>query len=738
MELFCPWETAQYFVYSSNIPTLFFYSHIPAIVVALIAGFIVFYRSGKSKVGASLLAVSGLFSLWCIFDLIIWATNRPDVVLFFWSLQILLEPLVYLLCFYLIYLFAKNQDLSFKWKLLGILLYSPVIFLLSSQYNLVGVDSTFCNAIEGFIAQYFTYIIELIFVLSIIIFTTSEYRKTSTRKKEVVIFGLGVILFLIAFSSGNVIGSFTEDWNLAQIGLIGMPIFIGFLSYLIIRFHTFNIKLLTTQVLVWGSVFMIGAQFFFIKVTINFILNAFTFIGVIILGQFLIRSIKKEIRQKEELHIDTEILYSKNSEITTTNKNLSILRKLYQISLLTIDPETLSKKISDAIRGDLNLEFVGIFDFNEKEDTLEPFNFSKSERLMELTTNNNFMFKDFNITQVQNKLFLKKAVYDRSSVITNNIRDVWGGTIDEEKLKLIENNSHIKTVILYPLVIENRTLGILIIGVNRDYDTLNEHEKESIKSCVDVVSVALDKAYLYTELQTANINLEKLLKQRESLMHLINHKVKGAFTRSKYIFAGMLDGTFGEVNAEIKKRAQEGLDSDDTGITTIDLVLNATNMQKGTIKYEMKEIDLKDLVLKKIEKRKIQMNAKGLEVDTDIKDDVYKISGDEFWIKEAVNNLIENSIRYTRQGKITVGLEKKENKIIFSVKDTGVGITEEDKKNLFTEGGRGKNSVKINTDSTGYGLYSVKLIVEGHRGRVWAESEGEGMGSTFYMELPIL
>jgi signal transduction histidine kinase len=71
------------------------------------------------------------------------------------------------------------------------------------------------------------------------------------------------------------------------------------------------------------------------------------------------------------------------------------------------------------------------------------------------------------------------------------------------------------------------------------------------------------------------------------------------------------------------------------------------------------------------------------------------------------------------------------------VKDTGVGITEEDKKNLFTEGGRGKDSVKINVDSTGYGLYSVKQIVESHHGEVWAESEGAGKGSTFYIKLPV-
>ena len=114
----------------------------------------------------------------------------------------------------------------------------------------------------------------------------------------------------------------------------------------------------------------------------------------------------------------------------------------------------------------------------------------------------------------------------------------------------------------------------------------------------------------------------------------------------------------------------------------------------------------------------------------------YFVNGDVFWLKEVVNNLVDNSLKYTKQGKVTVRLEKKSDRILFSVQDTGIGISEEDKKNLFTEGGRGKESVKMNVDSTGYGLYSAKLVVEAHQGKIWAKSEGPGRGSTFSIELP--
>lgn len=237
------------------------------------------------------------------------------------------------------------------------------------------------------------------------------------------------------------------------------------------------------------------------------------------------------------------------------------------------------------------------------------------------------------------------------------------------------------------------------------------------------------------QISKLNKDLENLLKQRESLVHLVTHKVKGSFTRSKYIFASILDGTFGDISNEIRKISQQGMESDNIGIETVDLVLNVSNMQKGTVKYEMKQFNLKEVVDKVIAEKKIYIEERGLKLDNQIKDGLYNVNGDVFWLKEAINNLVDNAIKYTRAGTITVNLENKNGKIILSVRDTGVGITDEDKLSLFTEGGRGKNSLKVNIDSTGYGLYSVKLIADAHNGRVWAESEGVDKGSTFYLEL---
>ena len=133
----------------------------------------------------------------------------------------------------------------------------------------------------------------------------------------------------------------------------------------------------------------------------------------------------------------------------------------------------------------------------------------------------------------------------------------------------------------------------------------------------------LELARLYKE-------VDNLLRQRESLVHLIDHKVKGSFTRSKYIYAGMLDGTFGPISDEIKNRAAQGLESNDAGIKTIDLVLNVANLQKGGFKYDMKMLDFKEIVKQSIAEKKGPIEAKGIKFIEDIKDGVYNTSGDPF------------------------------------------------------------------------------------------------------------
>jgi len=197
----------------------------------------------------------------------------------------------------------------------------------------------------------------------------------------------------------------------------------------------------------------------------------------------------------------------------------------------------------------------------------------------------------------------------------------------------------------------------------------------------------------------------------------------------------LVEGDYGRLEDKMEIAVKEGLRSDNEGIDMVQNVLSAASIKSGLIKYNKADLDFKSIVLSVISEQEKNAQDKKLSLETDIDEGDFKISGDEFQLKHVVKNLIDNSIKYTPAGKITVSLSKVDGKILFGVKDTGVGLTKEDKERLFTEGGKGKNSQKINVESTGFGLFIAKSIIEAHNGKIWAESEGEGKGSRFFVEL---
>ncbi len=230
--------------------------------------------------------------------------------------------------------------------------------------------------------------------------------------------------------------------------------------------------------------------------------------------------------------------------------------------------------------------------------------------------------------------------------------------------------------------------------------------------------------------------LQEANKAQENLIHFITHQIKGFITKSRNIFAELKEGSFGPISEDVRKISDQGLKINTDAVTTVQTILDAANIKTGKITYEKKPVDLRTLVKEIFERHKPNAEDKGLSYNLEIDENQkFNINSDVRKLTEAFSNLIDNSIEYTPKGEVKVSLIKSDNKIRFSVKDTGIGIAPEDKSKLFTEGGRAKNALEVNVDSTGFGLYIVKNIIEAHNGRVWVESEGEGKGSEFMVEL---
>jgi signal transduction histidine kinase len=235
---------------------------------------------------------------------------------------------------------------------------------------------------------------------------------------------------------------------------------------------------------------------------------------------------------------------------------------------------------------------------------------------------------------------------------------------------------------------------------------------------------------LAEELQATN-------ERQETLIHFIGHEVKGFLTKAEGAFASLAEGDFGSLPESLSPLVDHALVETRQGSASVAAILKAANLKKGTVLYTKAPFDLKALVTESIEKERLAAEQKGLALSFTPDEGSYQMTGDKAQLSDHVlRNLIENAVNYTPTGSIVVSLRNEGGKLVFAVKDSGIGITDEDKKRLFTEGGHGKDSQKVNVHSTGYGLYIAKSIVEAHGGTIRAESPGAGKGSTFIIELP--
>ena len=257
--------------------------------------------------------------------------------------------------------------------------------------------------------------------------------------------------------------------------------------------------------------------------------------------------------------------------------------------------------------------------------------------------------------------------------------------------------------------------------------------EEELRAANEIVyKHSLELARLKQELEKANA-------QQENLLHFISHEIKGYLTEGQNAFAGIVEGDYGDAPPQMKSLAQRALLKMRAGVETVMNILDASNLKKGTVSYKKEPYNFAVTLEEAVRMMQPKADEKHLVIKLDVdKGKTYETTGDTQKIEQhVIRNLIDNAIRYTPQGSITITLSKIDGNIRFSVKDTGVGISPEDRPRLFTEGGHGKDSIKVNVDSTGYGLFIAKQVVEAHGGSIRAESEGAGKGSEFIVELPI-
>jgi signal transduction histidine kinase len=241
---------------------------------------------------------------------------------------------------------------------------------------------------------------------------------------------------------------------------------------------------------------------------------------------------------------------------------------------------------------------------------------------------------------------------------------------------------------------------------------------------------------LSIQLVKNTFEIELANEQKSELMTFATHEIRTPITIMRGYAAILLDGDKGQISPQVTDLLQKIMISGNEVISLLSQYLNKSKIELGQLQYVFLKVDMVQLVNEVLTTFKVNADQKNVYLTQILPTkEKFFIKADQGKLREVITNLIDNSIKYTPKGSVSISLERHGSNILLKIADTGVGIEEDTMHVLFREFSRA-DVQKVNILGTGLGLYLAKIFVEAHEGRIWAESEGKGKGSQFFVELP--
>jgi signal transduction histidine kinase len=238
------------------------------------------------------------------------------------------------------------------------------------------------------------------------------------------------------------------------------------------------------------------------------------------------------------------------------------------------------------------------------------------------------------------------------------------------------------------------------------------------------------------QLQQAYQELQKLDEAKSEFLSIASHQLRTPLTAIKGYISLFLDGSYGKLDGKSRPPMEKISKSSEKLISLINDLLNVSRIEAGKIELKFETASVEEAIDLVVDELKQQIEKKGLTLKREKQQGLNRILMDKDKIRQVLMNVIDNAIKYTPQGSITIKTRNSGSGVIIQVRDTGLGMEKEELVKIFKSFSRGSAGNNLAADGTGLGLYIAKRFVEIHKGKIWAESEGRSKGSTIFIELP--
>lgn len=689
--------------------THFFWIPLLQIFVAfflLAQGVIVFIQKPKSKLHQSFFLFQFPIALWLVSMGFAYLQSDSERALLFARLGFLGVMYIPVSTYaFSVYFYGDARQEIFIYA--GIFLTSLLSILLGRPEFVRGVD----RMPWGYYISLgpWSLVTLILFIVYIPLFIRNFYKKYLTAPPEQKRWHLWALVFggLAYFASIDFIPAFGIRTLLPPFGFLLVGSFVTLMGYFMLRHHLSDLKIIFGRsvgyVAVTTILFFIYLGFFIVffprvHTTQEIISNAILFI----FASYTL-SVFQQKSQKivDEIFIKEKIDYNQLiSQFNSGLRNLSDIKTLLA-SLFTFFTDT------------LRVEKSYIFIYEEQEHRFHVYDNVSRDASQQ---------KNVEFSNEFNKYFLlHQGIIDW--------RDYeYHPMIDETRRSIYLILREYEGKILIPLLHRSQFRGFIVLGEKMSREGYSLPEKSAMKNLVAPFSIAWENAKLYESIQSAS-------RAKTDFVSIASHQLRTPLSGLRWSANILLKKEVGELTEEQKDILQEISKTTERMIEIVNQLLDVVHIEEKESRPEYKFFELDSLVEQIILEKSPIIKKGSIALEKKISKNARRAYASEKFTKTVLSILLDNALKYSPfGGTILVCASVKEEHILVSVRDTGIGIPKKEQGNIFSKFFRASNAQRIEPNGSGLGLYYAKTLVEKQGGEIWFRSE-ENRGTTLYFTL---
>lgn len=327
-----------------------------------------------------------------------------------------------------------------------------------------------------------------------------------------------------------------------------------------------------------------------------------------------------------------------------------------------------------------------------------------------------------------------KSISEQSVLTTDDYSEY-----DNPVILPFEDKAPYVRAMVAPLMFDGNPMGAVFAGRDADGEPFTDADTRLLSLFSNLVSPAVRNAQLFTQREEARRDAERANHVKTRFLASVTHELRTPLNLIINNMDFMRIGAFGDVTDDQFSRLNQTVRSAEHLLYLINDLLDVSKIEAGEMQLFIQPSDVQTIIEDTVDSayafiEKIEDKAERVELVVDVADNLPKLPIDARRIRQVITNLLTNAIKFTHDGTVTLTVKPVDEGIYFAVRDTGIGIPDNEKQLLFEAFERTTQAKEQAIEGTGLGLPISQFLVQQHGSQIEVESI-EGEGTTFMFTL---